>query len=114
LAGDDLSEKAAPIRKGAAFLLLELRNHKIWGSNTTMSESRGAPRRRRFKAGTIEFSGGGIDCTIKNISETGAQLEVISPLYIPDHFTLFIPSDQFKRRSHIVWRREKRIGVTFE
>lgn len=79
-----------------------------------MSESRVAPRRRMFKAGTIEFSGGGVDCIVKNLSETGAQLEVISPLYIPDRFTLFISSDQFKRRSHIVWRTAKRIGVAFE
>ena len=79
-----------------------------------MSETRAAPRRRIFKAGTIEFSGGGIDCTVKNISETGAQLGVISPLYIPDHFTLFIASDQFKRRCHIVWRRRNGLGVAFD
>ena len=66
-----------------------------------------------FKAATIEVGGGGIACTLKNLSETGAQLEVISPLYIPDRFTLFILSDQFKRRCRIVWRREKRIGVAF-
>lgn len=57
-----------------------------------------------FKAGTIEFGGGVIDCTLKNLSQTGAQLEVISPLYIPDRFTLFIFSDQFKRRCRVVWR----------
>jgi hypothetical protein len=69
-----------------------------------MSEQRAAPRRRMFKAGTIEFGGGVIDCTLKNLSQTGAQLEVISPLYIPDRFTLFIFSDQFKRRCRVVWR----------
>lgn len=79
-----------------------------------MSERRAAPRRRRLKAGTIEFGGGGIDCTLKNFSETGAQLEVVSPLYIPDRFTLFVLSDQFMRRCRIVWRREKRIGVAFD
>src|SRR6266702_2947479 len=48
-----------------------------------MGEQRDAIRRRTFKAGTIEFGGGGIDCIVKNLSETGAQLEVVSPLYIP-------------------------------
>jgi hypothetical protein len=80
-----------------------------------MNEPRVAPRRRTLKAGTIEFSGGGgIDCTVRNISETGAALEVVSPLFIPDHFTLFVPSEQFKRHCHIVWRKEKRIGIAFD
>lgn len=79
-----------------------------------MNDHRTAPRRRMFKAGTIESGGGGIDCTVRNLSETGAQLEVISPLYIPDRFTLYIHSDDFKRRCHVVWRREKRIGVEFD
>ena len=79
-----------------------------------MDENRVAPRRRMFKAGTIEFGGGGIDCTLKNVSETGAQLEVVTPLFIPDRFTLSIASDKISRRCHIVWRREKRIGVAFD
>jgi PilZ domain len=79
-----------------------------------MNEHRVAPRRRILKAGTIEFGGGGIDCTVKNISETGAALEVVTPLFIPDRFTLYVPSDEFKRQCHIVWRREKRIGVAFD
>ena len=79
-----------------------------------MDEHRIAPRRRVLKAGTIEFGGGVIDCTVRNISETGAALEVVTPLYIPDRFTLVVPSDQFKRPCHVAWRREKRIGVAFD
>ena len=79
-----------------------------------MNEHRIAPRRRMFKAGTIEFGGDGIDCTVKNLSDTGAALEVLSPLYVPDRFTLFVPSDQFRRRCHVVWRKERRVGIAFE
>ena len=79
-----------------------------------MDENRAAPRRRTLKAGTIEFGGGAIDCTVRNISDTGAALEVVTPLYIPDRFVLYIPSDQFKRRCRIVRRSQRRIGVTFE
>lgn len=79
-----------------------------------MDEHPRAPRRRMFKAGTIEFGGGGIDCIVRNISETGAALEVVTPLFIPDRFTLFVPTEQLKRPCRIVWRREKRIGVTFD
>jgi hypothetical protein len=73
-----------------------------------------APRRRVLKTGSIQFGGGAIDCTVRNVSETGAALEVVTPLFIPDRFTLFVPSDQFKRPCHIVWRKEKRIGIAFD
>ena len=79
-----------------------------------MNEHRIAPRRRMFKAGTIEFGGGGMECTVKNLSDTGAALEILSPLYVPDRFTLFVPSDQFRRRCHVVWRKERRVGIAFE
>jgi hypothetical protein len=79
-----------------------------------MEETRITPRRRRLKAGTIEFGGGGIDCTVRNISETGAALEVMTPLFIPDRFTLHVPSEQLKRLCRIAWRKQKRIGVTFD
>jgi hypothetical protein len=79
-----------------------------------MEQTRVVPRRRRLKAGTIEFGGGGIDCTVRNISETGAALEVVSPLFIPDRFMLFVPSEQLKRPCRIAWRKQKRIGVTFD
>jgi PilZ domain len=79
-----------------------------------MSEHRIAPRRRMFKAGTIEFGGGSIDCTVKNLSDTGAALEVLSPLYVPERFTLVVPTDQLKRRCHVVWRKQRRIGIAFD
>lgn len=79
-----------------------------------MNEHRATPRRRTLKAGTMEVgSGTGIDCLVKNFSDTGAALEVVTPLFIPDRFTLYVPSDNFKKRCHIVWRKEKRIGVRF-
>jgi hypothetical protein len=41
-------------------------------------------RRRMLKTGSIEFSETAIECTVRNMSEAGAALEVVSPLYIPD------------------------------
>jgi hypothetical protein len=48
-----------------------------------MQEHRAAQRRRILKAASISFGGGAIDCTIRNLSETGASLDVISPVGIP-------------------------------
>ena len=73
-----------------------------------------APRQRVLKAGTIEFSGGTIDCVVRNISETGAALEVASPVGIPAEFNLMISGNTAKRPCQVVWVRDKRIGVTFK
>jgi hypothetical protein len=79
-----------------------------------MDQKRIAPRNRVLKAGTIEFNGGGIDCTVRNVSQTGAALDVVSPVGIPKEFTLVVPADGLRKRCHLVWHKEKRIGVAFD
>ena len=78
-----------------------------------MDEHRTTPRHRVLKAGTIEFGGGAISCTVRNMSEAGAALDVISPVGIPEQFNLVLDADHSSHRCNIVWRKEKRIGVTF-
>jgi hypothetical protein len=79
-----------------------------------MNVPRIASRRRVLKAGSIAFGGGVFECTIRNVSDTGAALEVMTPLYIPDRFTLINTTDNFERPCRVVWRKQKRIGVTFD
>jgi hypothetical protein len=79
-----------------------------------LPQRRNATRRRVLKTGSIEFADTAIDCTVRNMSMSGAALEVVGPLYIPDRFTLFIPSEQSKRTCHITWRTGKRMGVVFD
>jgi hypothetical protein len=77
-------------------------------------EHRRSPRLRTLKGGLILFStAAAIDCTIRNMSETGAALEVESPVGIPDDFTLLIKPELIKRNCRVVWRSAKRIGVRF-
>jgi hypothetical protein len=78
-----------------------------------MAEKRNITRHRVLKAGTIEFGGGVIDCMVRNMSNTGAALDVTSPIGIPEHFTLVFPADGLHMPCHVVWRKEKRIGVAF-
>jgi hypothetical protein len=78
-----------------------------------MEERRAKSRQRVLKAGTIEFDGGSIDCTVRNVSTTGATLDVASPVGIPNEITLNIVSRHQRQNCHIVWRKEKRIGVAF-
>lgn len=79
-----------------------------------MDNHRIALRQRVLKAGKIEFGGGAIDCTLRNVSETGAALDVVSPVGIPNLFNLILPADSSHRHCRVVWRTEKRIGVRFE
>ena len=78
-----------------------------------MDEGRRALRHRVLKAGTISFGGAGISCTIRNLSDTGAALEVTSPIGIPQEFILVVEADNSTRQCRVVWRKERRIGVTF-
>lgn len=62
----------------------------------------------------IEFNrAGGVSCTVRNLSETGACLEVESPLGIPEAFDLMIASEQIIHHCKTVWRSAHRIGVAF-
>jgi hypothetical protein len=80
-----------------------------------MNEKRQSPRKRILKAGTISFGhSASIDCTVRSISETGAALEIASPIGIPNNFTLIISKDGVKRPCQITWRSEHRIGVRFD
>ncbi len=76
-------------------------------------ERRSRARHRVLKAGTIEFGGGAIDCTIRNLSDAGAALDVTSPVGIPERFTLLVQADGTHLACTVVWRKEKRIGVKF-
>ena len=77
-----------------------------------MSENRRRARLRTYKGGSIIFGvAAAIDCIIRNMSETGAALEVESAVGIPDEFTLLIKPEFVKRNCRVAWRLAKRIGV---
>lgn len=78
-----------------------------------LESNRAAPRHRVLKAGSIEFNGGTIDCVVRNVSDTGAALEVASPLGIPPAFNLVIAGNRNVYRCEVKWRTESRIGVAF-
>jgi hypothetical protein len=80
-----------------------------------MIERRTVPRQRVLKHGTLTFSsGGGVDCTVRNISLGGARLDVANPFGLPQSFMLVIETDRFMRRCRPVWCRDTRIGVAFD
>jgi hypothetical protein len=83
-------------------------------AETATSENRHQRRQRVLKAASILFDGSAIDCVVRNMSATGAAIEVESQLGIPPAFDLVIAGENSRERCRVQWRREKRLGVAFE
>ena len=79
-----------------------------------MVQTRTATRYRVMKPARIEHRGEGINCMIRDLSLTGASLELTDPARIPANFTLVVPEDGLKLSCRIVRRTVFRIGVAFD
>lgn len=79
-----------------------------------MIDSRQRRRQRVLKGGKIYFDHAVIDCAVRNVSETGAMLEIESPIGIPNNFSLIITQTALQRPCRIAWRSARRIGVLFD
>jgi hypothetical protein len=78
-------------------------------------ESRRAPRHKVLKGAKISFHQlmTSTDCTVRNLSDTGACLVVNSQVGVPDDFDLVLDSDHSVKRCHVEWRAGTKIGVSF-
>jgi hypothetical protein len=82
-----------------------------------MIEQRAASRRRRLRAAQIRFNDGAsvIDCTLRDISRSGARLQLPSTLDIPEEFELVTSETGVgARTARVVWRKLNEMGVAFE
>ena len=78
-----------------------------------MNEHRVSPRRRLLKTGQIAFSEKApkLECTVRNLSDTGACLQISTTAGMPTSFDLIVEGARHPCR--IVWRTETRLGVAF-
>ena len=77
-------------------------------------DRRSAPRHRTFKGGSISFARfAGIECVVRNLSASGACLEMDCPGSLPEDFSLIIKPENVRRACHLVWRSDHRLGVRF-
>jgi hypothetical protein len=80
-----------------------------------MAKTRIAPRHRISKAARIEFTGGRpIDCVVRDLSLTGAKIQVSTQVGVPKCFVLVIPDDGLRLPSRVAWRKDFHVGVAFE
>jgi hypothetical protein len=81
-----------------------------------MDDKRSTPRLRSFLKGRVLFNGGqnSLDCLIRDISPTGARLELSASVTLPDRFDLYLPHREETCKVHSQWRRGTQLGVAFE
>jgi PilZ domain len=82
-------------------------------AGAAVPENRGASRRNIRRAGRISFAGESKSCTVRNISATGAAIEVANLHETPDTFTLIMEMESAARPCTVVWRKETQMGVRF-
>lgn len=79
-------------------------------------ERRMSARKRVLKTGRIIFNDkrSTIDCTIRNLTPSGALLVVKSLIGIPPHFDLSVDSDATHHKASVIWKRDNQLGVKFD
>jgi PilZ domain len=79
----------------------------------TVRDRRKTPRRMTLQgAQIISRNDVPVPCTVRNLSEAGAKLEVYRPV-IQNTFVLVFNLDQSRRSCRVVWRKDSLIGVRF-
>jgi len=82
---------------------------------TAVNERRKSPRRKVLKSGKILFGNGTVfDYAVRDLSQSGARIEVSVPWTIPNAFTLAIASDSFERACRVTRVSKKYLGVAFQ
>jgi hypothetical protein len=79
-----------------------------------MEEKRASERKKVLKGGRLSFNGGHsvIDCTVRNLSESGARVMVETAIGIPDEVVLAI-HDGASHPCRVVRRKINEIGLLF-
>lgn len=73
------------------------------------------PRTRTLLRGRIEYNEGrsSLDCLIRDISSTGARLELSDLVTVPLSFRLFVPKHDRRYQATLRWRRDGQVGIEF-
>ena len=77
-------------------------------------ESRAIPRKPVLMSAAIHFAGCAINVLVRDMTISGAALDIADPHDIPERFNLVFKADGTHIPCHVVWRKEDRIGVAFD
>lgn len=87
------------------------------GHTSHHDNRRASPRMRTLKHATIILAGGysTFECIIRNISATGAMLEMAAPpIGVPGQFNLSTRTQHPFHPCTVRWRAERALGVSFD
>lgn len=78
-------------------------------------EGRRSPRVRTFLQARVSYSDGAIStvCTVNQLSDVGARINIASTFSLPDTFEIAIPQRSISRRAKLIWRRDDQAAVDF-
>lgn len=79
------------------------------------ADRRRSKRARTFLDGRIILNNRNsvIDCTVRDLSETGAKITFAHTVQIPSEFELSIPRRGLVVRARVMWTKGKDLGITF-
>lgn len=82
-----------------------------------MSDHRAATRHHTLRTGIVEFDNGSgsiisVPCTIRDVSATGARLQLNSSAWVPEQFAVIFTSG-LRKACRLAWRRDRLIGSAF-
>jgi PAS domain-containing protein len=80
-----------------------------------MEDRRQQHRHRTLKAGKIVFNNkrSMFDCLVRNLSQSGACLQINSSIDIPHKFELQLDGESAGRQCQLVWATDTRAGIEF-
>ena len=78
-------------------------------------EHRTSPRTRTILQGRVVFNDrfSLIECIVRDLSETGAQIAFSHPITLPSELELEIPKKQLSTRARVMWSNGKVHGLQF-
>ncbi|NJM30954.1 MAG: PilZ domain-containing protein [Rhizobiales bacterium] len=81
----------------------------------TDTNKRAAPRLRVLKTGKIVSKDykAIFDCTVRDLSNTGAKLKCANPATVPNEMLFVLPSDGTMWEAKVIWRKPDTIGIHF-
>lgn len=80
-----------------------------------LDDKRRVTRHRVLKEGKIVMLNNWsvVDCSIRDISETGARIRCKDQPAVPSDFRLLLMAEQRIRDAHVVWRKDDQLGLQF-
>ena len=77
-------------------------------------ERRAIPRKPVLMSAAIQFAGCATNCLVRDMTISGAALDIADPRDIPERFNLVFKADGTDIPCRVIWRKEDRIGVAFD